>query len=754
MIRDKITKNNPRKWVLFINLIIKHHRNMSTQEFEQTYNQLQDTGNRLLNYLLEIRAGRRSEGDDTPGLQSVEEDFNKALTALKEQKYQVAVIAAMKAGKSTFLNALIGADVLASESEACTVCRTDICPIDVQQTPRILEYQEGKRKPIVLIEGEAETIRQGFLERTRKIRETNNPDNTIRFELEYPIEAINKIPSLAGFRLIDTPGPNEWESASFNTTALKRTALEALRTCDAILFILDYTSFKDNTNSELLQDLIEQRSEFLKQDAGKIYFILNKVDRKSEKDRQISEIIKDLHKTLITFGIPEPIIYPVSALQGLLSRLIINERATKENKKDFKDFFLARYIEEDEDGDFTVPKLIHIAPQALQDSGILTIENAVIQNIVQNSGWNLLSDVLAKLDKNIQAIDETLMTEIRGWEIGLEQLQEQIEEYSKRSDSAKKKVANVKQGIEEQKKILIGNFSKGVDKFARDAKKRINEVIDEVAESQSQKDSQIPKNDNYLVSFIKTVISISVGSDNSDPYVFKVDNTEDANQINKNINEYCIPIIHNFWLDTQDKLIREGKKIRQNLVETIQKEIQAISDELSQYLENSLQLEISTNPIQFPDFEFSGLDTEIQKQQQVFDRTKKETKTKKVCCDSNETHEVYIAYKEYQIDLRLICQAFHRKIDQQVSNNKQLLQRVIQKQISADFKSAEKQINDYIDRFQFEFDNLLKQRAEEELIADEIIPILTTQRMEVNQYLNELIAIGELLNNWKPRQSP
>ena len=60
---------------------------MSTQQFEQTYNQVQDTGNRLLNYLLELRAGRSSQGDDTSGLQSVEEDINKALTALKEQKY-------------------------------------------------------------------------------------------------------------------------------------------------------------------------------------------------------------------------------------------------------------------------------------------------------------------------------------------------------------------------------------------------------------------------------------------------------------------------------------------------------------------------------------------------------------------------------------------------------------------------------------------------------------------------------------------
>ncbi|MDJ0796830.1 MAG: hypothetical protein QNJ51_08320 [Calothrix sp. MO_167.B12] len=80
------------------------------QNFQETYNKIQDTGNRLLNYLIEIRAGRLSEGDTTQGLQSIEDDIKKSLKALKEQKYQVAVIAAMKAGKSTFLNALIGAE--------------------------------------------------------------------------------------------------------------------------------------------------------------------------------------------------------------------------------------------------------------------------------------------------------------------------------------------------------------------------------------------------------------------------------------------------------------------------------------------------------------------------------------------------------------------------------------------------------------------------------------------------------------------
>jgi hypothetical protein len=96
-----------------------------------------------------------------------------------------------------------------------------------------------------------------------------------------------------------------------------------------------------------------------------------------------------------------------------------------------------------------------------------------------------------------------------------------------------------------------------------------------------------------------------------------------ADEIRKIINDYCTPIIQNFWLDTQDKLVRNGTKIREDIVQKIQKEIQAISDEVSKYIGNALEVEIGTNPIEFPQFEFSGLDPSIAKQQEVFTRTRK-----------------------------------------------------------------------------------------------------------------------------------
>ncbi len=348
------------KAVQGINKKLNQEKNIMTtnypQEFQDTFEKINAAGNKLLSYIREIHQQQLQEANDSQGLKSFEDNITKALQALGQQKYQVAVIAAMNSGKSTFLNALIGEDVLATNIEACTVFPTDIRPIEVGQTPRLLEYRERQENPEIIAIGNTGEIKQKFLERTRQIRETEkNPDKTTRFELQHPIEAISKLPFLTGFTLVDTPEPNDWNAGNFETVNLKQIALEALRTSDAILFILDYTSYQADTNLVLIQDLIEYRRELLKQNKGQIYFVLNKVDMQGASNRPIPDVIKSLRESLVRFGIPEPNIFPVSARQGLLSKLILQGKATDQDIQDFKLFYSARYAIEDAEGNLMIP---------------------------------------------------------------------------------------------------------------------------------------------------------------------------------------------------------------------------------------------------------------------------------------------------------------------------------------------------------------------------------------------------------------
>ncbi|MCW6037599.1 dynamin family protein [Spirulina subsalsa FACHB-351] len=739
---------------------------MSSQLFQETHSNINNTGARLLQYIRELR-NAQLEGDDTEALQKIEQGIQKALTALHEQRYQVAVIAAMKAGKSTFLNALIGSDVLASETEACTVCRTDVKPIPPTASPCLLEYREGHSEPVAVAEGESFLIRHHFLERNHLIRATGNRDHTTRFELHHPIAAIQDLPSLQGFTLVDTPGPNEWKSAGLDSISLKQTALEALRNCDVILFILDYCSFKDNTNSELLQDLIQQRSEFLTRNRGVIYFILNKIDRQTEEDRPIAHVVDDLRRTLNEFGIPNPIIYPASAWQGLLSKLIAQGIATESHLKDFKHFFSARYAKETEDGDLMIPSPKKIAPQALQDSLIPIIEKSVVQDVVNNSGWNLLRDVLAKLDKSAKEVEDILNARISGWKIEIKPLRQRMEEYKRLAKSAIVQIRGVKKLVEQQEQKLVNQFKREIVEFAERAKLTIQQEFEifaqyrfsELTTTSTPLQLDFPSKSTptfagfpvpqRLGESLKKAVRDLLG-DEENPYAIRCTSQEEVEKIKQDINRFCSILIKDWWTNTQDKLSRDGTLIRQELVAQIRDNVQQISNELSQYLGEALEITMNINPIQMLVFDFQGIDTQVQRQTENYTRWKKEQK-KAFCRDYEVDIQVDDRRSYYEIDLRLTMEAIKREIDAQTTGSLVVVERVIKKQVSEDFSNAEQQINDYINRFLIEFDRLLRERELREAQVDEILATLEVQKSLLHQYVDEFESIRDSLEMWKPR---
>ncbi|MBN3884682.1 MAG: dynamin family protein [Nostoc sp. JL34] len=501
---------------------------MSSEQFQAAHDSIYNTGTRLLQYLQEIRQGRLSEGDDTKSLQNVEDEINKALHALKEQKYQVAVIAAMKAGKSTFLNAVIGADILASETAACTICRTDVRHIPSGQIPRLLEYRDGQKRPLVITEGEAGEIQQKFLMRTREIREKGNPDKTIRFEIEHSIEAIN-----------------------------------------------------------------------------------DRIAKSSSTE------------------------YP------------------KTNTQD----------------------ITELLPQAEIPSNNISMGLTVPNNIP-----------------------------------------------------------------------ILGGLA-----FSFGVQRPLVEVLSKVISAPFK-------------SHHSTQLKIA------DPYKIRVDTEKEAQDIGCTINEFCSPLIQSWWIDTQDQLVRNGTLIREQLVREIQADIQEISNELSKYVGESLQVKLNINPIQFPGFEFQGIDAQVKHQVEVFTRTQTETKfcsESKIeksgsICKSDKSYTEQVPYQAtiqvedqrsfYEVDLRETTKLIKQKIDTQVSGSQEVLQRTIHKQVLDDFKNAEQQINNYIKSFQDEFDRLLKERETREAEAEQIRETLNVQKVKLNEYLNEVTAIRVSLDNWKPLQ--
>jgi len=422
-----------------------------------------------------------------------------------------------------------------------------------------------------------------------------------------------------------------------------------------------------------------------------------------------------------------------------------------------------------------------------------------------------LSDVVATLDNAIKAIENSLDIQLTGWDMTIESLKAKVEDYRKSVEFAKTKVETVKKSVEKQKEILIKGFSQGITIFAYEAKEKIQNEIDQFAQSRVGKStkrnikqpdkSQTPVHKDVdwfgiagevggtLLEFIpgigkalgtglRTVLktrnslrddmkksvpeSLNMsGYDNSsnisDSYIIRAKTRAEAQKISSTINDFCAPHIQSWWVDTQDTLVRDGTRIREELVQIIKNDIQAISNELSNYLGKSLRVELNINTIQFPQFDFKGIDAKIQYQQEVFTRTRREQKKQSSCCESSKVYYVDVEYQDkqefYEIDLRQTVQQIKQKIDEQISRNQQLLQRVIEKQVEEDFRNAEQQINNYIKQSQDDFAKVLKERETKETEGDRIREMLEIQKAQLNQYLHELTTIKASLHSWKPMQT-
>lgn len=182
---------------------------------------------------------------------------------------RILVTATMSAGKSTLINAFVGADVLEARNEACT-----------NRTHRVFNkpYDDGKV-------------------------------NRVNDDIAIYIEAFS------GKRIcfIDTPGVNSTQHPTHRE--ITQAEIRAGQ-YDVIFYVFNarYTGVTDD-DSHLLY-VLENKPPDLS-----VIFILNQLDAFNEDD-SIDESINKLRKFLDECGVREPIICPISAKAGRLARQV------------------------------------------------------------------------------------------------------------------------------------------------------------------------------------------------------------------------------------------------------------------------------------------------------------------------------------------------------------------------------------------------------------------------------------------------
>jgi tRNA U34 5-carboxymethylaminomethyl modifying GTPase MnmE/TrmE len=202
---------------------------------------------------------------------------------LEEEKFHLVVLGEFNHGKTTFVNALLGAPVL---------------PMGVTPTTAVIhQVIHGVRGAKAVYEdGGAKGV--SFDDVGSYVVGGNAASETVRYlEVSYPSPLLE-----GGVVLVDTPGVND-----LNSTRAEITYSYVPR-ADAILFLLDAGQILKESERAFLANKL------LAQSRDKVLFVINKVDLldAEEKEQAIAYARTQLAKL-----VPEPRVYSVSAEQAL-----------------------------------------------------------------------------------------------------------------------------------------------------------------------------------------------------------------------------------------------------------------------------------------------------------------------------------------------------------------------------------------------------------------------------------------------------
>ncbi|HUI24494.1 MAG TPA: dynamin family protein [Candidatus Kryptonia bacterium] len=209
---------------------------------------------------------------------------------LERDRFHLAVLGQFKRGKTTFINSLLGAEVL---------------PTGVVPLTSIVTFVEYGREPEAIVHFSNQPSRAISLSDVAGyVTERGNPHNVknvARVDVHYPAAMLRD-----GVVLIDTPGIGSTYDHNTDIT------YQFLPQVDAAIFVASV----DPPLSRAEKDFLGAIREY----AAKLFFVLNKVDYVDASEQR--ELLEFLRTVLATeLGIVEPKIFPLSAKRALAASM-------------------------------------------------------------------------------------------------------------------------------------------------------------------------------------------------------------------------------------------------------------------------------------------------------------------------------------------------------------------------------------------------------------------------------------------------
>jgi len=363
-------------------------------------------------------------------------DFKK----IEDRLLSVSIMAPMKNGKSTLLNAILGQELLPNATQRCTAKISFIEHCDG------MEGFEAKR----IDENDASSE---YLPCDRDVLTTWNNDADVRHvKIRGSLPGVN----VDDYRLqfVDTPGP---DSAVHKEDRITIDRFLSDNSLPMVCYIVDRIN---SSEEEYLSRLKEHMSRFGKQSRDRFIFVVSRMDQvqiskgDTKEKNPIKAKVDEIGADLRRLGIANPRIFPVSAMIALKAReyMTLDEFDQEEAESDIKKFHRGLKRIESSLLDYTsvssaiknkieaeiaeINKKIEAGEDKRSDdlrlaellSGVPALEMAIEEYVTKYSVPARIYDAATIFDQGIQKANavDALMAQVSKRQTSLEQISENI----------------------------------------------------------------------------------------------------------------------------------------------------------------------------------------------------------------------------------------------------------------------------------------------------------------------------------------
>lgn len=478
------------------------------------------------------------------------DDVINAFKHAKSSEFEVCVVATMSAGKSTLINALLGAKLMPSKQEACTAIITKIKDISDTDVPWQAE--------VYGIDGQ---LIETHTDLTYSTMDRLNADKNVS-----EIKITGNIPFVTSedvsLVLVDTPGPNNSRDKRHG-----KVQSEFLGKSSKSLVIYIMTGeFGTTDDNNLLNTVAESMAVGGKQSKDRFIFVINKMDDRKEEDGDTDKTLQSIRGYLTNRGISKPNLFPAATLPALNIRLIekgtvvdlntLDEtelKVRKLNRTDIMHFesfaSLPKSIKEkinlnlekeksEWDGNnYENPR------EALIHSGIVSIEEAISQYVQKYAKTAKIKNIYEAFIHKLEAVD------------CFEQTKRELVEHIKENDQIVEHIQKIKKKINDGE--LASQFKSSVEDAVSNAKTKSRNVINDIIKKiQSRVTLKV---DQYRGQEIDI-----------DGAKFEMDSLEDfAKKIEPEFEVELDNLIRTSLLDTGNALLEEYRRKLSALAEEI-----------------------------------------------------------------------------------------------------------------------------------------------------------------------------------------